>query len=38
MTDQQLTDENKAIVRSFYEGGTDSNGKEYTFPGAVKAI
>ena len=29
MTDQILTDRNKAIVRSFYEGGTDSEAKEY---------
>jgi hypothetical protein len=29
MTDQTLTDNNKALVRSFYEGGTDSEEKTY---------
>src|ERR1700749_4319610 len=29
MTDQLLTDRNKALVRSFYEGGTNSEAKEY---------
>lgn len=29
MTDQILTDNNKALVRSFYEGGTDSEAKTY---------
>ena len=29
MYDQELTAINKAIVRSFYEGGTDSEAKEY---------
>lgn len=29
MTDQVLTDFNKALVRSFYEDGTDSNAKTY---------
>jgi hypothetical protein len=29
MTNQHLTDSNKALVRSFYEGGTDSEAKEY---------
>ena len=29
MTDQTLTDRNKAIVRGFYEGGTDSEKKTY---------
>jgi len=29
MTDQLLTDQNKALVRSFYEGGTDSEAREY---------
>lgn len=29
MTNQHLTDINKALVRSFYEGGTDSEAKEY---------
>jgi hypothetical protein len=29
MINERLTEENKAIVRSFYEGGTNSNKKEY---------
>lgn len=29
MTDQILTDNNKALVRSFYEGGTNSEEKTY---------
>jgi hypothetical protein len=29
MTDQDLTDRNKALVRSFYEGGTNSDAKTY---------
>jgi hypothetical protein len=29
MTNQHLTDSNKALVRSFYEGGTDNEAKEY---------
>jgi len=29
MTNQLLTDQNKAIVRSFYEGGTNSEAGEY---------
>ncbi|QEC74774.1 nuclear transport factor 2-like protein [Mucilaginibacter ginsenosidivorax] len=29
MIDQHLTDRNKALVRSFYEGGTDSEAKAY---------
>ncbi|MBD1385931.1 hypothetical protein IDJ75_11620 [Mucilaginibacter rigui] len=29
MTDQDLTNRNKALVRSFYEGGTDSEKKTY---------
>lgn len=29
MTNQHLTDRNKALVRSFYEGGTDSERKTY---------
>ena len=29
MTDQLLTDQNKALVRSFYEGGTDSEARAY---------
>lgn len=29
MTDQNLTDSNKSLVRSFYEGGTDSETNSY---------
>src|ERR1700712_5976648 len=29
MTDQGLTDRNKALVLSFYQGGTDSEAKTY---------
>lgn len=29
MTDQLLTDQNKALVHSFYAGGTNSEAKEY---------
>jgi hypothetical protein len=29
MTDQELTNNNKLLVRSFYEGGTDNEAKAY---------